>query len=422
MTNKNTKREKMIQKKRRKRIWRKLWRQYKFIIIALGVLLVLLATSCVACTVTLLDTYKEAKSANSSNAGVSDEITGSNADANEEIVEGEDLSEGESEDLSDEILDNTVAPELMDESQDMITLTISAAGDCTLGTDENFDDSTNFTAVYNEQGDPGYFLRKVKSVFESDDLTIVNLEGTLTTSDYREDKTFAFKGKPSYTAILTEGAVEAVNLANNHSHDYGTDSYEDTIANLDEAGIVNFGYDRTAVIDVKGVSVGLVGVYELSEGYDAEDDLRECLNEVKAEGAQLIVVSFHWGSEKEHYPDDIQKTLAHVAIDEGAHLVVGHHPHVLQGIEVYKGRNIVYSLGNFCFGGNSNPSDKDTMIFQQTFTIQGGIVQEDNVKHIIPCSLSSASSYNNYQPCILDGEDAQRVLDRIDTYSSGLSS
>lgn len=99
---------------------------------------------------------------------------------------------------------------------------------------------------------------------------------------------------------------------------------------------------------------------------------------------------FHWGNETETVPDTNQMTLGRLAIDEGADLVCGHHPHVLQGIETYKGKNIVYSLGNFCFGGNSSPSDMDTMIFQQTFTITSEGVQEDNVTNIIPCSISSA--------------------------------
>lgn len=410
MTDKISKKQKLRQKKRRRRIMKKLWKRYKFIIIIFGLLLILLATSGVACTVTFIEGLKETEMADTSDAVVSQ-------NGQEDVIMNETTGNGDA--LTEGQEDVGVTPELMEE-EEAITITISAAGDCTLGTDENFDESTNFTTVYNEQGYPGYFLEKVKYIFEQDDLTIANLEGTLTTSTNRQDKTFAFKGSPSYTAILTEGDVEAVNLANNHSHDYGTDSYNDTIANLDAAGIVNFGYERTAVMDVKGVSVGLVGIYELAKGYDAEEDLREALNQVKAEGAQLIIVSFHWGSEKENYPDDVQKKLAHVAIDEGAHLVLGHHPHVLQGIEEYKGRNIVYSLGNFCFGGNKNPSDKDTMIFQQTFTVQGGSVWEDNVKNIIPCSVSSVSSYNNYQPRVLEGEDAQRVLDRIETYSSGL--
>ncbi len=301
-----------------------------------------------------------------------------------------------------------------------VTITISAVGDCTLGTDEGFDSSSSLVAKYNEVQDPAYFFQNVVSVLGSDDLTIANLEGTLTTATERQDKTYAFKGDPSYAGILTSGSVEAVNLANNHSKDYGEQSYEDTIANVEAAGITSFGYDRTAVVDVKGAKVGLVGIYELADGMDRADQLKANIQSVKDQGAQLVIVSFHWGAEKENYPDKTQVSLAHMAIDNGADLVLGHHPHVLQGIENYNGKNIVYSLGNFCFGGNKNPSDKDTMIFQQTFTIQDGAVTADNTTNIIPCSLSSSSSYNDYCPRILEGDEKQAVLDRISTYSADL--
>ena len=301
--------------------------------------------------------------------------------------------------------------------EDERTITISAAGDCTLGTDRSFDYDTSFPAMYEYVGDPAWFFAEVKEAFEDDDLTIVNLEGPLTDRGERKDKTFSFRGKPSYVKVLTEGSVEAANLANNHSGDYGMDGYEDTKAVLEEAGITSFGYDRSRVISVNGVQVGLVGILELFEGYDSADLMLSEIDKVKEEGAELIIVSFHWGTEKEYYPDDIQQTLAHKAIDAGAHLILGHHPHVLQGIEVYKGRNIVYSLGNFCFGGNKNPSDKDTMIFQQTFTISEGLVSDDNERTIIPCSLSGHSSYNDYQPRILSGDEAERVREKIEELS-----
>lgn len=299
-----------------------------------------------------------------------------------------------------------------------VSITISAAGDCTLGTDEYFDPSTSLNAYYDSNG-PAYFFQNVKSIFEADDLTIVNMEGTLTEETTRQDKTYAFKGPAEYTQILTDGDVEAANLANNHSHDYGDKSYTDTIAALDAAGITNFGYDRTAVMDVNGVKVGLVGTYELAEGMGCEEEMISNIKAVEDQGAQIVIVSFHWGIERENYPTENQVNLAHSAIDNGADLVLGHHPHVLEGIEVYNGKNIVYSLGNFCFGGNSNPSDKDTMIFQQTFTVQDGELVEDNVTNIIPCSISSDSSYNNYQPTPLEGDEADRVKGRIEEYSSG---
>lgn len=332
---------------------------------------------------------------------------------------GNDSSDNDPGQASDLTIEQQSEEENQTEQEaEPVSITISAAGDCTLGTDENFNASTSLNAYYDSNG-PAYFFQNVKSIFDADDLTIVNMEGTLTESTSRQDKTYAFKGPAEYTQILTDGGVEAANLANNHSRDYGEQSYTDTIAALDAAGITSFGYDRTAVMDVNGVKVGLVGTYELADGMGCEDEMISNIKAVEEQGAQIVIVSFHWGLEKENYPTENQVNLAHSAIDNGADLVLGHHPHVLEGIEVYNGKNIVYSLGNFCFGGNSNPSDKDTMIFQQTFTVQNGELVEDNVTNIIPCSISSESGRNNYQPTPLEGDEADRVRGRIEEYSSG---
>ena len=318
--------------------------------------------------------------------------------------------------------DNSQKASSDSQNTDSVSLTLSVVGDCTLGTDETFDYDTSLNAYYENYG-ADYFLQNVKDIFSTDDLTIANFEGTLTDSDEREDKTFAFKAPASYASILTGGSVEAVNTANNHSHDYGEQSFDDTLAALDDAGIVHFGYDETAVMDVRGIKVGLVGIYELYDHLEREQQLKDNIAKVKADGAQLIVVIFHWGNETETVPDSNQTTLGRIAIDEGADLVCGHHPHVLQGIETYKGRNIVYSLGNFCFGGNSSPSDMDTMIFQQTFTVTSEGVQADNVTNIIPCSISSAAydGYNNYQPTPAEGDEATRILGKINERSSWIS-
>ena len=305
--------------------------------------------------------------------------------------------------------------------EDPVSLTISVVGDCTLGTDETFDYDTSLNAYYDSNG-KDYFFQNVKSIFSADDLTIANFEGTLTDSDAREDKTFAFKAPAEYAQILTSGSIEAVNTANNHSHDYGEQSYTDTLTALDNAGIIHFGYDDTAVMDIKGVKVGLVGIYELKDHLGREQQLKDNIAKVKADGAELVIVIFHWGNESETVPDTNQMTLGRLAIDEGADLVCGHHPHVLQGIETYKGKNIVYSLGNFCFGGNSSPSDMDTMIFQQTFTITSNGVQADNVTNIIPCSISSADGYNNYQPTPATGDEATRIKAKIDERSAAIPS
>ena len=318
--------------------------------------------------------------------------------------------------------DNSQKASSDSQNTDSVSLTLSVVGDCTLGTDETFDYDTSLNAYYENYG-ADYFLQNVKDIFSTDDLTIANFEGTLTDSDEREDKTFAFKAPASYASILTGGSVEAVNTANNHSHDYGEQSFDDTLAALDDAGIVHFGYDETAVMDVRGIKVGLVGIYELYDHLEREQQLKDNIAKVKADGAQLIVVIFHWGNETETVPDSNQTTLGRIAIDEGADLVCGHHPHVLQGIETYKGRNIVYSLGNFCFGGNSSPSDMDTMIYQQTFTIDADGIKKDNVTNIIPCSISSAAydGYNNYQPTPAEGDEATRILGKINERSSWIS-
>ena len=299
------------------------------------------------------------------------------------------------------------------------TITISAAGDCTLGTDEGFNYKRSFKGKYDAVQDPAHFFQNVQPVFAQDDLTIVNMEGTLTEETTREPKQFAFKGDAEYAKILTSGAVEAANLANNHSFDYGKKSYEDTIAALEAEGISSFGYERTAVMDIKGVKVGLAGVYELAEHINCKQDMLDNIASLKEQGAQIIIVSFHWGQEKENVPSDVQVELAHTAIDNGADLVLGHHPHVLQGIGEYKDKNIVYSLGNFCFGGNSAPSDMDTMIFQQTFTVKDGKLQEDNVTNILPCKISSAyeEGYNNYQPILAEGEQKEKIFERLSEYS-----
>ena len=316
--------------------------------------------------------------------------------------------------------DETQAATLTSVPVEEIKIKISAVGDCTLGSDDNFNKDTSFDTMYTNVGGPSYFFRNVRTIFEEDDLTIVNLEGPLTTSEEKKEKQFAFRGKPEYADFLKEGSVEAANLANNHSYDYGQQGFEDTLINLGNAGVVPFGYDTTVIKEINGAKVGLVGIYVLADGMERASQLKEKIAEVKEQGAQLIIVSFHWGEEKAEYPNRVQRDLGHMAIDEGADLVIGHHPHVLQGIEKYKGKNIVYSLGNFCFGGNSNPSDKDTMIFQQTFTIQGDTVVQDDDVNIIPCLISSESGYNNYQPTPAEGGEKTRIENKINKLSAGI--
>lgn len=297
-----------------------------------------------------------------------------------------------------------------------ISITISAAGDCTLASDIKQPASVNFFSVYNKKKDPRYFFKNVKGIFEKDDLTIVNFEGTLSSRGKRVDKQWAFRGKPSYIKILQKGSVEAVAFANNHSRDYGVESYNDTMEIFQNAGIAYSTYGKPCVYEVKGIKIGMISIQEVGRP-NCEKTLRSELKAIKKEKPDLLIVSFHWGKEGTSKITENQSKLAKIAIDEGgADLVLGHHPHVLQPIEKYKDAYIVYSLGNFCFGGNTNPVDKDTMIFQQTFTFRNDkLVPDDNVK-IIPCSLSSNSKKNNYQPTPSKGSEKKRILKKINGY------
>ena len=288
-------------------------------------------------------------------------------------------------------------------------ITLSFVGDITLGNYAGQGYEGSFDQEYEKQGkDCRYFLKNVKSVFDKDDLTIANLEGPLTTSQDYAEKTFAFKGKPEYVDILTEGSVEAVTLANNHSRDHFEQGMEDTKEVLDQKDIKHFGYDESCIVDVKGIKIGFLGY---SFPYEFTAEMKKAITDLKTK-SDLVIIYYHWGIERDAAPMDSQRRIAKESIDAGADLIIGSHPHVLQGIETYKGKKIVYSLGNFCFGGNKNPSDKDTMIYQHTFSFENDqLVKEDN--QIIPCMISSTASRNNYQPTPVEGEDASRVLKKV---------
>lgn len=298
------------------------------------------------------------------------------------------------------------------------TVTITAVGDCTLGATQTHGYEGSFHEYYDNYGEE-YFFAGVREVFESDDLTLVNLECVLTTSEDRVEKEWNLKGRPEYTGILTSSSVEACSLGNNHTQDYGEISLIDTENALEEAGVV-YGYnDHVGLYTTEdGVTIGIVSANLLSQSQEYEDYIQNGIAQLREQGAELIVACCHWGIEREYYPTEYQQETAHKIIDWGADLVIGNHPHVLQGIEMYDGKVICYSLGNFCFGGNRNPSDKETMIYQQTFTFVDGVLQPDVTAQIIPCRLSSITSRNDFQPTILTGEEKQEVIEHVNAYSA----
>lgn len=313
---------------------------------------------------------------------------------------------------------SAVESPIPEETSDIVTITISAAGDVTLGTHQEQDYWASFRQVYNEAEDESYFFANVYDIFSADDMTLVNLEGPLTLAEEaREGQVYSIKGDPEYVNILTAGSVEAVSMGNNHTLDYQQQGREDTIRVVEEAGIIYACEKTVGIYEVKGINIGMISVNEVSQGYLVEDTIQKGITELQEQGADLILVSCHWGVEREYYPEEYQKILGEKCIDWGADLVIGHHPHVLQGIDEYKGKFIIYSLGNFCFGANRNPPDKDSMIFQQTFTFIDGEKQEDQDIRIIPCSVSSVAERNNFQPTPAMGEEKTRIINRINEFS-----
>lgn len=305
--------------------------------------------------------------------------------------------------------------------EEPVTITISAAGDVSLGNHQNQDYGYSFRQAYDQAESPAYFLENVYDIFSRDDMTLVNFEGVLTYSEaMREGQTYCIKGDPRYARILTEGSVEAAGMGNNHRLDYGDEGSDDTAAALEAEGIVWAYEENVGIYEMKGIRIGFVSVNEVSQGAVVEKTLQEGFERLKEEGADLILACCHWGVEGEYTPEDYQKALGRKCIDWGADLVIGHHPHVLQGVEEYQGKYIVYSLGNFCFGANRNPSDKDCMIFQQTFTFTDGQKEKEAPARVIPCSVSSVASRNDFKPTPAKGEEARRILDKINQYSKEL--
>ncbi len=305
-----------------------------------------------------------------------------------------------------------------EEMSDTVTITISAAGDVTLGTHQEQDYWYSFRQAYDQAENESYFFANVYDIFSTDDMTLVNLEGPLTLAEEaREGQVYSIKGDPGYVNILTAGSVEAVSMGNNHTLDYQQQGREDTIRAVEEAGIIYACEKTVGIYEVKGINIGMISVNEVSQGYLVEDTIQKGIAELREQGADLILVSCHWGMEREYYPEDYQKILGEKCIDWGADLVIGHHPHVLQGIDEYKGKFIIYSLGNFCFGANRNPPDKDSMIFQQTFTFIDGEKQDDQEIRVIPCSVSSVPERNNFQPTPAVGEEKTRIISRINEFS-----
>jgi hypothetical protein len=308
------------------------------------------------------------------------------------------------------------APVNVPESIKTSYVLIDCAGDCTLGYDDKFSFANSLPYVLKKQGgNYSYFFKNVSSIFSSDDITTANLETTLTNADSKAQKEFTFKADPEYAKALTLGSIEAVNISNNHIYDYGTQGFSDTVTTLNKNNIGYFGEGNKCIKEVKDVKFGFLGYRGFYYDNASLKKIKDDINDLKSKGC-TVIINFHWGEENSYHPNDTQKYLAHYAIDNGADLIIGHHPHVIQGIESYKDRFICYSLGNFCFGGNTNPYDKDTFIFQDRLKFQDDKLISQEIR-AIPCSISSVDYINDYCPTPMDGVKKDALLKKLNGLS-----
>ena len=308
--------------------------------------------------------------------------------------------------------DETTQPETQTEQASKSdTLTISFVGDCMFASNHGRSGEGSFNRMAMVQK-PEYFLKNFIPMFTSDDLTIANCEGVLSDNDLPEKEVtteiaFWFKGPTKNAEIFRVSGVDLASVVNNHSHDFGQQGSDDTEKALEAVGVLP---GRRNIVTYTTVKDQKIGVYCCSlYGYDYVYDILDKVREMKRENCDLKIVYFHGGIENVTQPEDWKIRACHEIADAGADIIVGSHPHVLQPTEVYNGTPILYSMGNFCFGGNTHPP-KDTVVYQAVYTLKdGGIVGREDV--LIPCRVYSGSS-NNYQPYIVTNETIrQEILD-----------
>ena len=300
--------------------------------------------------------------------------------------------------------------------------TLSFAGDCTIGSLVEWQGTEpgDFQSVVGT--DYAYPMSHVRPIFEADDLTMVNLAGTFTTSYDAVEKPYRFRADPSYVQVLKEGSVEAVSASNNHADDFMEAGVSDTLETLTGAGIryARAGSPMILTLD-GGLSLGVVA-YNTVENWEGEyvwraaveTDIQAC----KDAGCDLIIGFMHWGTvEYLTEPEDWEVEFAHDMVDWGCDMIVGGHAHILQRMEHYNNVPIFYSMGNFCYGGHLNPNDKDSVIIQAEFTkdTSTGEVSRSGLK-VIPCLVSTRTDKNDYcpTPCSEGSEDWQRIIDRLE--------
>ena len=295
--------------------------------------------------------------------------------------------------------------------------TLSFIGDCTIGS-QPIQFNVMYSILWFIGEDYSYPFKGVIDYIDDDDLTVVNLEGTFCEPMPNSGATFTFRAPANYVNVLTENSIEVASFANNHTMDYRQAGYDSTLATLEEAGIPYVEKDSSMIMTTEsGLTVGFYALAFTMDKADMEAEIAA----LREEGAEVVIVSAHWGAEGSYRFAQTQSDIAHAAIDAGADIVYGHHPHVLQQVEEYNGGIIYYSLGNFVFGGHHWPQDLDSAILQQEIIRSPqGEISLGELK-IIPVSCSSLPAQNDFQPTPYEegSEKYNRVLAKLDGTFTG---
>ena len=289
-------------------------------------------------------------------------------------------------------------------------ITITCTGDFTIGGDNFHKKGKKFySELEKNDNNINFTMANVRDIFKNDTMTLVNFEGTFTETKYVPDNkkgnSFLFNIKPSYVNVLTDNSIEAVSLENNHVMDHGTEGYEETKDTLLDAGVVYSNSEEIGVFYVNDIQIAMLS-YLCIDRYDKPIPPYDNLYDKVAadiaatkEKYPIVIVSFHWGREKDYSPTQNQIKMGRLAVDSGADLVIGHHSHRINPIEEYNGVYICYSLGNFCFSGNDKPDDMNSYIFQTRFLVDKNTQEASNLGfRIIPIRITSIKDRNNYTP------------------------
>lgn len=296
-------------------------------------------------------------------------------------------------------------------------ITITVAGDTLLGSNEAVRTQDFAFQRYIEQYGYAYPFEKLQGLMANDDITLVNLEVSLNNYVKPDLSRLIFRGPPEYARILTEGSVEIANLANNHTDDYLGAGYDATVAALEAEGILycgdtEFGRELCWVDFPDGVRVGFIGIFPLY--YERNEwAVQTDFQRLRDAGCDVIIASLHCGIENQRTRSEIQERLGRICIENGAHVIVGHHPHVPHGLIVRDGVTQLLSLGNFSFGGNTGVDEELTCLEGLVAQIHLHFVDGVYTGHQVtlwPIHISGTSPANNYQPVLVEGAEAQRIM------------